>query len=102
MLEGETEDETSAKVEAFVRGDRGLLIRELEETIAHCLERVAECAEKGNTDSYWKRVAEDYRARIPNLKAMLGWAQATHCPSSARSLNRIRMKMVKPNSKRGF
>jgi hypothetical protein len=78
VLEGETELETANKVEVFVRGDRTLLIRELEETIAYCNARVAECEEEGKKDSYWKRVAQDYRTRIPNLKAMLLWAQLTN------------------------
>jgi hypothetical protein len=78
VLEGETDFETAKKVEAFVRGDRTLLIRELEETIAHSNERAAECEEEGKEDSYWKRVAQDYRTRIPNLKAMLLWAQLTN------------------------
>lgn len=85
VLEGETEAETTANVEAFLRGDRTLLIRELEETIAYYAEKAAEYLAGGKTDPYWKRVGEDYRMRLPNLEAMLRWAQFTNAVDSVLS-----------------
>jgi hypothetical protein len=76
VLEGETEVETIAKVEAFVRGDRSLLIQELTETIAFWQGRLPEYEEKGRTDDYWKRVAAWDRKGINKLEAMLRWAQS--------------------------
>jgi hypothetical protein len=79
VLDGESEEETTAKVEAFVRGDRSLLIKELTEAIEFWTKSLAEYEEKGKTDEYWKRTAAYYRSRIPNLEAMLRWAEKTSC-----------------------
>jgi hypothetical protein len=80
VFDGDSEEETIAKVEAFVRGDRTLLIKELIDAIEFWTKSLADYEEKGKTDEYWKRTAEYYRNRIPKLKAMLGWAETTSCP----------------------
>jgi hypothetical protein len=62
-----------------VSGDRALLIQELKDAIAFWTDNLAEYEEKGQTDEYWKRTAAYYRSRIPNLEAMLRWAETTSC-----------------------
>jgi hypothetical protein len=79
VFDGETEEERIANVEAFVGGDRALLIHELTDAISFWTNNLAEYEEKGKTDEYWKRTAEYYRSRIPNLEAMLRWAEKTSC-----------------------
>jgi hypothetical protein len=79
VFDGESEDERIGKVEAFVRGDRTFLIKELTDAIEFWTKSLAEYEEKGKTDEYWKRTAQYYRSRIPNLEAMLRWAQSTSC-----------------------
>jgi hypothetical protein len=74
VLEGDTEAETIARIEAFVRGDRTLLIQELAETIAFWRAHLPEYDDRGKTDPYWKRVAERHRNEIQRLEAMLRWA----------------------------
>jgi hypothetical protein len=81
VLQGETDAETIAKVEQFVRGDRTLLIEDLTYAISSMREGVAEYEEKGRTDEYWKRVAERDRHGIVTLEDMLRWAQSTPGPS---------------------
>lgn len=79
VFDGDSEKERIAKVEAFVSGDRALLIEELKDAIAFWTDSLAEYEEKGKTDEYWKRTAIYYRSRISNLQAMLRWAQRTSC-----------------------
>jgi hypothetical protein len=79
VFDGESEAERIAKVEAFVSGDRALLIRELIDAISFWTKSLAEYDEKGKTDEYWKRTAAYYRSRIPNLEAMVRWAESTSC-----------------------
>jgi hypothetical protein len=74
VLEGETEAETIAKIERFVRGDRTLLIHELTKAVASWREQVAEYEEMGKTDEYWKELAERDRHRMGTLEGMLDWA----------------------------
>jgi hypothetical protein len=76
VLQGETESETIAKVEQFVRGDRTLLAEDLTNTIAAWREQTAAYEERGKTDEYWKRVAERDRHGIRTLEEMLRWAQS--------------------------
>jgi hypothetical protein len=77
VLEGETEAETMAKIERFVRGDRTLLIQELKKAIASWREQVAEYEEMGKTDNYWRELAERNRQRMDILEGMLEWARST-------------------------
>ena len=71
VLEGETEAETIAKIERFVRGDRTLLIQELKKAIASWREQVAEYEEMGKTDDYWRELAGCNRRRMASSKAGL-------------------------------
>jgi hypothetical protein len=80
VLEGETEAETTAKIERFVRGDRTLLIQELTTAIASWREQIAEYEEMGKTDGYWKELAERDRHRMGTLEGMLDWARSTSDP----------------------
>jgi hypothetical protein len=77
VFDGETEEERIAKIEAFVRGDRTLLVKELKDAISFWTDNLAEYEEKGKTDEYWKRTAAYYQNRIPDLEAMLRWAEST-------------------------
>jgi hypothetical protein len=52
VLEGATETETTTKVEAFLRGDRSLLIEELTEMIAFWRERLPESEDRAKTNGY--------------------------------------------------
>ena len=79
VLEGDTEAEKITRIEAFVRGDRALLIQELAETIAFWREQLPDYDEHGQTDPYWKRVAERHRNEIQRLEAMLRWAHSDSC-----------------------
>lgn len=80
VLEGETEAETIAKIEAFVRGDRRLLIEQLTESIAYLRKDLPEYDEKARVDEYWRRVVADDRKSIQRMEAMLNWAKFTHNP----------------------
>lgn len=81
VLQGQTEAETTAKIERFVLGDRTLLIEELTKAIALRREQVAEYDEMGKTDHYWKQLAERDHERLSILEAMLEWAQSTSSPT---------------------
>ena len=74
-LEGETEAETIAKIERFVRGDRTLLIQELTKATAFWRDQVAEYEEMGKTDDYWRELAGRNRQRMDILEGMLEWAR---------------------------
>jgi hypothetical protein len=80
VLEGETEAETTAKIERFVSGDRTLLIQELTTAIASWCEQVAEYQEMGKTDEYWRELAERNRQRMGTLEGMLEWARTNSDP----------------------
>jgi hypothetical protein len=84
VFEGNTEEETVARIEAFVRDDRTLLIQELTGCINFWQNTLPEYEENGRTDKYWKRAADDCRARIARLELMLRWARSTNeegiCP----------------------
>ena len=75
MSEGETEAETAATIDRFVRGDRTLLIEELTTAIVSWREQVAEYEEMGKTDEYWNQLAERNRHRMRTLEGMLDWAR---------------------------
>jgi len=87
VFEGDTEAETTAKIERFVRGDRTLLIQELSHTVSSWREQVAEYEQMGKTDPYWKRVAERDRHRISTLETMLDWARSTSQPERVVTSN---------------
>ncbi len=90
VLEGETETETIAKIERFVRGDRTLLIQELTKAIASWREQVAEYEEMGKTDQYWKELAERDRHRTGTLEDMLHWARSASGPGRADDIEPAR------------
>jgi hypothetical protein len=77
VLEGETEAETIAKIERFVRGDRTLLIQELTKVTAFWRKQVAEYEEMGKTDDYWRELGVRNRQRMDILEGMHEWARLT-------------------------
>lgn len=82
VLEGETEAETIAKIERFVRGDRTLLIQELTKATVFWREQVAEYEEMGKTDNYWRELTVRNRQRLDILEGMLEWARLTSNPEN--------------------
>ncbi len=76
-FDGRTEAETIANIEAFVRGDRKLLMKELMDSIAFWQTTLLEYEEEAKTSQAWKKTAESCKSRIESLKAMLRWAGDT-------------------------
>ena len=89
VLEGETEAETIAKIERFVRGDRTLLVQELKKALALWREQVAEYEEMGKTDDYWRELAARNRQRMGTLEGMLDWARSTSDPESVDDMQAV-------------
>ena len=77
-FDGQTEAETIANIEAFVRGDRTLLLKELMDSIAFWQATLLEYEEQAKTSQAWKKTAEGCKSRIESFKAMLRWAQETN------------------------
>ncbi len=77
-FDGQTEAETIAKMEAFVRGDRTLLLKELIDSIAFWQATLLEYEEQAKTSQAWNKTAEGCKSRIESFKAMLRWAQETN------------------------
>jgi hypothetical protein len=77
-FDGRTQAETIANIEAFVRGDRTLLLTELMDSIAFWQSTLLEYEEEAKTSQAWKKTADDCKSRIESFKAMLRWAQETN------------------------